>query len=302
MNPTVVYHSADFDGIFCREIARKFLPNAFFIGWDFGDPPLNIIGNDPVYILDLPVDKVFGADFRAGLPVGTFEHFIWIDHHKTSIETHPKDIPGYRIDGVAACRLAWQWFAHNVDATPLRCPKEHYVHRIVSEPLAVQLAGEYDVWDKRNPNAELFQHGLRSRELTPFIWDVLLDFDSSSQVYKTSEIVLQLLEGGKALQYARAQEYKDVITQQGFDLEFEGLNFLACNSHELDIRSHLFEAGLKPHHDAMLGFTWGGKDWRVSMYGVDSRDIDLSSIAKKHGGGGHKKACGFRARNLPFAL
>ena len=28
MKNTVIYHSADFDGIFCREIARKFLPDA----------------------------------------------------------------------------------------------------------------------------------------------------------------------------------------------------------------------------------------------------------------------------------
>ena len=37
MKTTVIHHSADFDGIFCREIARKFLPDAELIGWDFGD-------------------------------------------------------------------------------------------------------------------------------------------------------------------------------------------------------------------------------------------------------------------------
>jgi len=26
MKNTVIYHSADFDGLFCREVARKFLP------------------------------------------------------------------------------------------------------------------------------------------------------------------------------------------------------------------------------------------------------------------------------------
>jgi len=33
---TVIYHRADFDGLFCREIARKFLPGAELIGWDGG--------------------------------------------------------------------------------------------------------------------------------------------------------------------------------------------------------------------------------------------------------------------------
>ena len=34
---TVIYHSADFDGLFCREIAKKFLPDAELIGWDWAD-------------------------------------------------------------------------------------------------------------------------------------------------------------------------------------------------------------------------------------------------------------------------
>ena len=40
---TVIYHSADYDGIFCREIAHKFLPDAELIGWNFGDVPLPFI-------------------------------------------------------------------------------------------------------------------------------------------------------------------------------------------------------------------------------------------------------------------
>ena len=63
MKTTVIHHSADFDGIFCREIARKFLPDAEIIGWDFGDKPL-AIPDGQIYILDLPVDRVFGYDFK----------------------------------------------------------------------------------------------------------------------------------------------------------------------------------------------------------------------------------------------
>lgn len=41
---TVIYHSADFDGIFCREIARKFIGNedVNYIGWNFGDAPIPV--------------------------------------------------------------------------------------------------------------------------------------------------------------------------------------------------------------------------------------------------------------------
>lgn len=114
MKTTAIYHSADFDGIFCREIAKKFLPEAELIGWDFGDKPLEV-PSGKIYILDLPVDRVFGFDYKVvGNQKGP-QHppgLVWIDHHKSSIESHPINIPGYRIDGVAACRLAWQWFTH----------------------------------------------------------------------------------------------------------------------------------------------------------------------------------------------
>lgn len=312
MKTTVIHHSADFDGLFCREIARKFLPDAELIGWDFGDAtlPPELPIRDQVYVLDLPLDRPFGLSGSTAIVKSVHSKTIWIDHHKSSIESHPTDIMGYRIDGVAACRLAWQWFTM-VDGNTKEgyvghgCPMirpagvlpmiQDYKNREVNEPLAVRLAGEYDVWDHRDPRAELFQFGLRSTPLTDGVWDNLLD------PKYLKNIVEQLLERGEPIAYAREQEYRDVITQQGFDVEFEGLKFLACNSHECDIRSQLFEAGIKPHHDGLIGFTFGGNDWRVSLYGVPGKpDIDLSPIAKKYGGGGHRQACGFRAKTLPF--
>ena len=306
MKTTVIFHSADFDGLFCEAIARKFLPSdTEFIGWDFKDDVV-IMPEGQIYILDLPVDRVFGFRFEDSVTAkviaeGLKDRIIWIDHHKSSIETHNPSIPGYRIDGVAACRLAWQWFYLHVErGTSMSCMPtlEEFVERGIREPWAVRLAGEYDIWDKRDPNAELFQHGLRSEELYPVTWDALLSCEMEDEA-----TVVRLLNQGRALQFARANEYRDVITQQGFDVRFEGLTFLACNSHELDIRSHLFEAGIQPHHDALLGFTFNGKskDWRVSMYHAPGKEHhDLSVIAKANGGGGHRGACGFRAAKLPF--
>jgi len=37
------------------------------------------------------------------------QDLIWIDHHKSAMEKWDNGPEGYRIDGVAACRLAWQW-------------------------------------------------------------------------------------------------------------------------------------------------------------------------------------------------
>jgi uncharacterized protein len=304
---TVIYHSADFDGIFCREIAHKFLPNAELIGWNFGDAPLQIPINR-LYVLDLPIDRVFGFDYTKNGNERGPQHpsgLIWIDHHKSSIESHPKDIPGYRIDGVAACRLAWAWFKsmpeHAVPNFAGRGveetlpSKQDFIDRKVSEPWAVCLAGEYDIWDKRDPDAELFQHGLRSRELTDEIWSFLL----TPTPLRENITVLELLERGEALQYARTKENESIITHNGFTMHWEGLCFLACNA--VRFNSLLFTAGLKSEHDACFGFNWNGKAWVISLYHAPGKEhIDLSKIAVRYGGGGHAGACGFQTDTLPF--
>lgn len=284
----VIHHSADFDGLFCRKIARKFLPDAILIGWDYGQPtPLNgeLDGTEKLYMLDISIDDLM-----------THPNLVWIDHHKSAIEKYAdKTIAGYRIDGVAACRLAWQWFTQDhtdpvIQYQGLPC-KDEYFHRTVNEPLSVRLAGEYDIWDKRDTDAELFQHGLRSQKLTGQTWNDLLDGAPNT--------VRRMLNQGQAVQYAKTQENESIITSQGFTIQFEGLTFLACNHARFN--SHLFTAGIKPEHDALLGFKWTGTEWGVSLYHAPGKEHhDLSLIAVKHGGGGHKGACGFRAEKLPF--
>lgn len=302
---TVIHHSADYDGIFCREIARKFLPEAELIGWDFANDSVPLHGypvDHQFYILDLPVDKVFGFDFKLS-PTQPFfeprkEHVVWIDHHKSSIDSHPTDIPGYRIDGVAACRLAWQWFSAQSDPTFHKYggalpTKDRFIERLVTEPLAVRLAGEYDIWDKRDPHAEVFQFGLRSRELIPEDWQRLLGFDHEW-------LVDELLHDGMLLQRYQQSTDKGVMGRS-FLVDWEGLKFLALNTARCNSLTFASKDVPETGHDALLGFYYNGKLWTVSLYHAKHRmDLDLSLIAVKHGGGGHKGACGFTSKTFPI--
>lgn len=312
---TVVFHRADYDGLFCREIAHKFLPDAELIGWDFGDKPLNdnMLGTNRLIVLDLPIARVFGVQFKDGWicrgqdqlqPIDRWDssNLTWIDHHKSAIDTHPKDIPGYRIEGVAACRLALQWFTHGQNkpttAHQVFLPKKHeFDNRTVREPLAVRLAGEYDVFSPRmkdDPAIELFQCGLNGSHLLPVIWSALLeDIDNTTNA---------VINNGIPVKKARDDEYAKVIAEQGFDVQWHGVMFLACNSHECDIRSQLFTKGIMPHHEALLGFTFTGSHWRVSMYRIPGKETDVLSIARKYDGGGHPGACGCVIKSLPEFL
>lgn len=312
---TVIFHSADLDGLLCEQIARKFLgtENVEYIGWDFGDPSLDVPSEGWIYVMDLPVDRVFAKDCSSSVYKAFLERTIWIDHHKSNIDSHNPTIPGYRIDGVAACRLAWQWFVMvdgNTSFGWKSAPDgirragvlpmiQDYKRREVSEPTVVMLAGEYDIHDKRwmkeDPRVNQLQTGYKTIPMTDGVWRELLE------PVNFPEILDSILERGEILLYAREKEYERVITEQGFDVEFKGLKFLACCSHECDIRGQLFEAGIKPHHEALLGFTFTGKDWRVSLYHIDGKEhVDILNIAKSCGGGGHPGACGFKTESLPF--
>lgn len=305
MKNIVIYHNADFDGLFCYAIAKNFLPpGAVYIGWNHGDEPIPYNKEDRFFILDLNPDCLIGAPEHSL----HMQNVVWIDHHKTAIEKWSPSIPGYRIDGVSACRLSWQWFwadkhgQFNGYVPQEILPKlEWYHERMVIEPLAVRLAGEYDIWDKRDPRAELFQFGLKSVDLDGYCYIAGLSNWWLELLSESQEGVNELLKNAKFIQCYRNAEYKEVITSQGFDVIFEELSFLACCSHEADIRSQLFEAAIEPHHDGLLGFTFTGTKWRVSLYGVPGKpDIDLSVIARKYGGGGHKQACGFMIANPPW--
>lgn len=310
---TVIYHSADFDGIFSREIARKFLPDAELIGWDYGNPKLTV-PEGKFYILDLS-PECLQPDV---LPMADAQRMIWIDHHASAIAKFPAAFLGYRIDGVAACRLAWQYFSPDFDGDGMVLPpKVDYVNRTVSEPYAVRLAGEYDIWDNRDPNADLFQHGLRSMDLTGrwsdlFTLNRKLSIDEIENLISIGHqpdlasdgtnfppLVHTLLENGRCLQYAATNQNASIIKAAGFTIEFEGLKMLACNNARYN--SHLFTAGIKPEHDALFGFAYRDGQWAVSLYHAPGKEHhDLSKIAVKYGGGGHRGACGFRAKTLPF--
>lgn len=293
MKTTVIYHSADYDGIFCREIAKKFLPDAELVGWNFGEPKIILPWENTVYVMDLSPECLSYVD-------GT--KIVWIDHHKTSIEKWPKDIPGYRIDGVAACRLAWQWFTApkvadiGVLARDTLPNKEQFIDRKLSEPIAVRLAGEYDVWCKEDPRAETFQYSLRLGEPN---WKVLLDVNHPDNY---GLVCKMLIEGDAAQRYAQNVD-ASICKHRTWLMDWEGLKFLCVNSARFN--SLFFAAKDVPEtgHDALLGFCFDGKCWTVSLYHAKHRtDLDLSEIAKKHGGGGHKGACGFTIKELPFTL
>lgn len=289
MKTVIIFHSADFDGIFSGKIAEQYYgtkPTEIqMIGWDFSDPVPNVSPDDVLVMVDISIPALM-----------THPRLIWIDHHKTSIEAYPDTINGYRIEGVAACRLAYQYFDDRVQLLKHKLPmKSTYINRAVSEPWAVRLAGEYDVFDHRDKDANSFQFGLRSANLEPH-WETLLEPRENAA---TNKLIESLLIVGRKIELYMDKENASIIKSIGFDLQWEGRLFLACNAARYN--SQMFEAGIRPDHEGLLGFKWKGDIWSVSLYRVpfDTKS-DLSVISKNYGGGGHPGASGFVCKELPF--
>lgn len=326
-NIAIIYHDADFDGKLSNEVCRFHLsrlhPGAAIhsYGWDYGRPvpdvggirvcdgldddgePIFLFGwdaYDAIHIVDLSVDELMARpELR--------EKIVWIDHHKSAIEKWDKpsgwdgeiEFTGIRIDGVAACRLCWQWFvcdrlpkgvlpSKQDSVKPLT--KALFVDRRVSEPQLIRLAGEYDIWDHRDPDSKALQFGLRSLTVEEFTFLVSEEFTFSNGGMAL-KIAVKVGRSIKSYCDKQNDEYSAAYAQT---IHWEGLTFCALNIGQRG-NSDLLRGGLKPEHDACFAWRWTGDKVLVSLYHVEGKTHhDLSQIAVKYGGGGHKGACGFR--------
>lgn len=297
---TVIYHRADYDGLFSAAVCAKFLPDGTeFIGWDYGDPLIEF-PEGVVYIVDL------SPDCLVDLPEVDVKRLIWIDHHKSSIEKWNainEWIIGYRIDGVAACRLCWQWFKKqergsedifcgNMPITSF--PKlEEYNERRVEEPLALTLAGEYDVWDLSDRRSLPLQFGLTASGAQSFRdLAALLERGGDSQ---TEELCVQ---GDTALAWQQAFAGQ-VMRERSYRRDWEGLRFAVIGSAHTRNSMWFPQAELEKEVQALMCWRYDGEKVMFSLYHAPGHEQhDLSVIAAKYGGGGHRGACGF---TLPLA-
>lgn len=282
----IIYHRSDYDGTLSRDACMHWLletgappTHIAALGWEYEDAAPDLAGYDAIYLVDISIAEVLTPENRGRV--------VWIDHHKTAIERFGDTWQGVRIDGVAACRLTWQWF--QARARGERMPtKQDFIDRVVQEPLLLRMAGEYDVWDKREPEVDTLQYGLRS---TPGFSGVMALQDYALR--SDERCIDMLLLRGRIVQ-AYAQDLNAAIAARAYDIQWRGLKWLVINT--AIGNSLTFDAAVRPDHDALLMWRHkGGDKVVVSLYGVPHHpEHDLSAIATKYpGGGGHPQACGF---------
>jgi oligoribonuclease NrnB/cAMP/cGMP phosphodiesterase (DHH superfamily) len=288
MQPICIYHKKDLDGKCSAAIVQHSLYESVELyGMDYGDPiPWEKLENRKVIMVDFSFQP-----FSDMIKLKTCaSSLVWIDHHKSAIEdaaTHNFESSGFRDIDYAACELTWAYFrGMPVGSLTKEC--------LDSMPQGVRLLGRYDIWKhEEDANTLFFQLGMKCYDTRP-----------------TSNVWISVLRGGVAFIDEVVDKGKliaDYVKRQNagiartfcFEMEWEGVRIIAAN---VPGNSQIFDGVFDPEkHDMMCLFTLTPKlHWTVSFYSTKS-DVDCSALAKKCGGGGHKKAAGFSCATLPFS-
>lgn len=305
----IAYHSSDLDGHLSGALVRYWLEEIEKVKEPIQMLPINY-GEPFPYEIIRPEDILFMVDFalqpvQEMVNLNELCHLHWIDHHQTSL-ADPKDkgqtwmegIKGIRSAEGAACELVWRYFWHHpetLETNPM--------------PNFVQWIGIYDRWDQRDmglwENIVLpFQFGMKARETDPATdegyecWRHILEIKDREVL--RSAVTSIILQGLAVKRYADKQ-LKNFINVHAFTTTWNGITWLVMNGG--GINSAKETSAFDPTvHQGVLGYVnVKGNFWRVSMR-TDRDDLDLSALARQFGGGGHKKAAGFRIKDLPAEL
>ncbi len=243
------------------------------VAMNYGTPfPLDTIGEgETVWIVDFSIDPL---EMLALL--GRTDKVRWIDHHKTAIEKYanfPKDIAGLREDGTAGCVLTWRYCFPDKP-----CPR------------AIELVGDRDVWRwQYGQETADFCAGAQMMDTHPHsdFWEYMLN---------DSHQFIRVCDQGKIVNAYRAKFYDDMLKSIGFDAGLDGYRCLCLNAAR--VGSESFGEAIH-EYDICSSFYHDGKQFTISLY---SEKIDVSEIAKAHGGGGHRGASGFQCAELPYTI
>lgn len=293
-----VIHHNDADGYMSAKIVStaQGLNDNDFICMDYTkELDLSLIDkNELVYIVDYSLEPEM---MKSLLEIT--KHVIWIDHHKTAIDKY-KDFPdvdkikGFRFDGISATGLAWLYM-RGLTVNTGNYTKDYYymMTKLEKAPLSVQLINDWDVWNHFKSDTKPFMIALNSEiecwtsPNNSFWYDL----------YKNGSFVKELVEKGKIMTEFRDGWASKFRFNYGFTINLEGHKVFCLN---LGNANSEYFGDLIDKFDAVMTFCYKGtlNLFNASIY--SNGNVDVSEIAKKFGGGGHKGASGFTFKDFSF--
>lgn len=280
----IVFHHNDADGKCAAAVINRYYKNQlderlWFCETDYKDEVSfhEVDKGESVFIVDFSFRPEVMNQLLKITP-----NVHWCDHHKTAEkyeEEYAQHIVGYRDynnKGLCGAECTWKYLF----------PKDPMPHGLV-------MLGDYDSWRMAYaPNTLAFYEGLKIRDLDPVtgIWNELLDTSISAICTK-----MIISDGDVCIRY-RDQYCKMIRQDFGYSTEIEGFRAYAMNTQRFGSQGfgNLFDA-----FQVCIAYIHDGHHFNVSLY---SKNEDVSVIAKKYGGGGHRGAAGFSCKMLPWRM
>ena len=257
----ILYHAECNDGFGAAWAAwKKFGDKADYIPVILGKYPNNFI-NKIIYTLDLTLPKEITMDL-----LKSNKRLTSIDHHIST-----KDITemtqNYSFDNNhSGAVLTWKYF--NPDK-PV--------------PKLLLLIEDSDIWKWEYPETNNF-----IASLSLFDYD-FKTWDSISLDLEDPEKIKEYLFKGETI-----NTYFDKIAisliKHAQKVEFEGYQVYSANVGH-PVKFFVIKALMKRYHYFIITWVQEGDEIHASLRSDGS--VDVSEIAKKYGGGGHKNAAGF---------
>ena len=259
MATTVIYHADCNDGFAAAWVAWMLLGDpANYIPAKYGDNPPIFTPLDTVYVLDFSYPRDTLVDMHSCV-----SSLVVLDHHKTAEAD---------LDGLDFCTfdmhksgamLAWEYFKEDGDPTP---------------PWIVSYVEDRDLWHFDLADSKAVNAAISS-------WP--RDFDHWS-----SEGLMGLAaakQDGTAI-LRHIQQYTDEMCAHARTVEFAGYQVPCVNAPYKGISEICGQLA----EDALFSLGWWQRGDGKYAYSLRSRgDFDVSELARKYGGGGHKNSAGF---------
>jgi uncharacterized protein len=264
--PLVIYHYPCQDGFTAAWACWLVHPDWEFYPAIHGDPPPDVHGRE-VYMLDFSYKKPVMLELASKATKITV-----LDHHKTA-EADLQELlmeRGSNIFGTfdlshSGARLAWDYF-----------------HSDEPVPLLIRYVEDRDLWKFTYSATKPISSWLFSKDYTFDNWN---DARNTLELYFT-----EALHSGLAILDKHSKDVLE-LSKLKFRYDINGHSVWCVNvpyTYASDM-GHLLGEG----EPFAATFFYDGEGFVFSLRSAED-GIDVSEIAKKYGGGGHKHAAGFK--------
>lgn len=265
-NILVLYHGNCTDGFAAAYAAwKKFGDSAEYIP-QYRDtiPEVDLFKDREVYVVDYSFSKEQMESFQA-----VAAKFVVIDHHITA----QKDVEGLHEYVFAlnhsGAYLAWVYF-----------------HPDTKVPRLIEYVSDADIWAHTLPHWEYVESYVYKESVDRFTFPY---FEALNNELESEEGFQRVLEVGKILNDAHTA-LVSLYANQAEKVMFEGYEVYAINAPR-EVRSEVGSMLAEKTGTFSIIFTYEKGLWKCSLRSV--KGFDVSSLAEKYGGGGHKNAAAF---------